>query len=203
MARASTASHRDLLGGMAYPLLERPAGRRVDRARSRGTPSARRARCSCSASAPPSRPQRVALRNIPPGRTFDLIEAPTGALHAHGDLRAAHRRASTSRCPSPTPRRCCSSCPVEGTAAAARRPRREPPPAEWLAGDLHVHTCYSHDAYCGPDDDNTGPEEAYTLSGSVDERFREASLRGLDYLAITDHNDTRSADRPRLRRRTA
>jgi hypothetical protein len=59
-----------------------------------------------------------------------------------------------------------------------------------------VHTCYSHDAYCGPGDDNTGPEEAYTLSGSVDERFREASVRGLDFLAITDHNDTRSATDP-------
>jgi hypothetical protein len=67
---------------------------------------------------------------------------------------------------------------------------------EWLAGDLHVHTCYSHDAYCGPDDDNTGPEELYTLSGDVEERFLEASVRGLDYLAITDHNDTRSATHP-------
>jgi hypothetical protein len=65
---------------------------------------------------------------------------------------------------------------------------------EWLAGDLHVHTCYSHDAYCGPSDDNTGPEEFYTLSGDVSERFTEAALRGLDYLAITDHNDVRSVD---------
>jgi hypothetical protein len=70
------------------------------------------------------------------------------------------------------------------------------PPRTWLAGDLHVHTCFSHDAYCGPSDDNTGPEEFYTLSGSVDERFLEASLRGLDYLAITDHNDIRSATAP-------
>ena len=66
----------------------------------------------------------------------------------------------------------------------------------WLAGDLHVHTCHSHDAYCGPSDDNTGPDEFYTLSGDVSERFLEASLRGLDYLAITDHNDVRSQSDP-------
>jgi hypothetical protein len=70
------------------------------------------------------------------------------------------------------------------------------PPGTWLAGDLHVHTCFSHDAYCGPSDDNTGPDEFYTLSGSVDERFLEAKLRGLDYLAITDHNDVRSVTAP-------
>ena len=28
----------------------------------------------------------------------------------------------------------------------------------WFAGDGHVHTCYSHDAYCGPDDENYGPD---------------------------------------------
>lgn len=67
---------------------------------------------------------------------------------------------------------------------------------EWLAGDLHVHTCYSHDAYCGPSDTNTGPEDFYTLSGTVGERFAEASAKGLDYLAITDHDDIRSVDDP-------
>lgn len=68
--------------------------------------------------------------------------------------------------------------------------------AAWLAGDFHIHTCYSHDAYCGPDDDNTGPEDAYTLSGSISERFAEAAGRGLDFLAITDHNDVRSSSDP-------
>lgn len=71
-----------------------------------------------------------------------------------------------------------------------------PPVGEWLAGDLHVHTCYSHDAYCGPDDDNTGPEEFYTASGSVEERFAEAAVKGLDYLAITDHNRVESVSDP-------
>ncbi len=62
------------------------------------------------------------------------------------------------------------------------------PAGEWLAGDLHIHTCYSHDAYCPPDDFNTAPEDFWTLSGTVDERFLEASARGLDFLAITDHH---------------
>ncbi len=74
---------------------------------------------------------------------------------------------------------------------------------EWLAGDLHVHTCYSHDAYCGPDDENSpaadvenGDYNFYTLSGDVDERFTEAAVRGLDYLAVTDHSDVRSVTDP-------
>jgi hypothetical protein len=82
------------------------------------------------------------------------------------------------------------------TALHAPADARRAPGGEWLAGDLHVHTCYSHDAYCGPNDDNTGPGEFYTFSGNVRERFLEAKLRGLDYLAITDHNDVRSSSDP-------
>lgn len=67
---------------------------------------------------------------------------------------------------------------------------------EWLAGDLHVHTTYSHDSYGGPSDDNTGPDEFYTLGWSVSDEFLQASTRGLDYLAITDHNDIRSQQDP-------
>ncbi|MGH2747471.1 MAG: CehA/McbA family metallohydrolase [Actinomycetota bacterium] len=67
---------------------------------------------------------------------------------------------------------------------------------EWIAGDLHVHTTYSHDSYGGPTDDNTGPDEAHTLGYPVAGQFALAATRGLDYLAITDHNDVRSVSDP-------
>jgi hypothetical protein len=67
---------------------------------------------------------------------------------------------------------------------------------EWLAGDLHIHTTYSHDSYGGPADDNTGPEELYTLGHPVASQFGVAATRDLDFLAITDHNDIRSQTDP-------
>jgi hypothetical protein len=66
----------------------------------------------------------------------------------------------------------------------------------WYAGDGHVHTCYSHDAYCPPGDDNTGPDTFYSSGGTVDQRFREAGLKGLDFLVISDHDDVRAQSDP-------
>src|SRR4051812_23589565 len=77
-----------------------------------------------------------------------------------------------------------------GTAAPAAAK------SEWLAGDLHVHTCFSHDVWCGLNDDNTDVQDFYTYGHTVAEDFQLASLRGLDYLAITDHNDIRSQADP-------
>jgi hypothetical protein len=68
--------------------------------------------------------------------------------------------------------------------------------AEWVAGDLHAHTTFSHDSYGGPGDDNTGPEDAFALGHSVASQFAIAASRRLDYLAITDHNDVRSQRDP-------
>jgi hypothetical protein len=77
-----------------------------------------------------------------------------------------------------------------GAAAAAWLPEAvaAAPRGVWLAGDLHCHTVLSHDVWGGPDDDNTAPEEAYTLGWSAGEQIANAEGRGLDFLAITDHD---------------
>jgi hypothetical protein len=66
----------------------------------------------------------------------------------------------------------------------------------WLAGDLHCHTVYSHDVWGGPNDDNTGLDEAYTLGWAPGDQIAIAELRGLNFLAITDHNDVRALTDP-------
>jgi len=68
---------------------------------------------------------------------------------------------------------------------------RDLPGCEWVAGDLHVHTWYSHDAWRGPGqgDHNTDESEFYTWSWEVSDERDLAQSRGLDYISITDHNN--------------
>jgi hypothetical protein len=88
---------------------------------------------------------------------------------------------------------------IAAVALAATAALAVPPGAlagRWVSGDLHVHTTYSHDSYGGPTDDNTGPEDAYTLGHTVTDDFAIARARGLDFLAISDHMDVRSQSDP-------
>ena len=77
-----------------------------------------------------------------------------------------------------------------GAAAAPALARRRGARGVWLAGDFHSHTVLSHDVWGGPDDDNTGIEESYTLGFTAADQIGNAEKRGLDFLAITDHNRT-------------
>src|SRR3954452_23186830 len=77
-------------------------------------------------------------------------------------------------------------------ANAVGRAALPSPGGIWLPGDLHTHSVYSHDVYGGPTDDNTGPDEAYTLGLPVAGKFAEGAERGLRFMAVSDHNDVRS-----------
>jgi hypothetical protein len=59
-----------------------------------------------------------------------------------------------------------------------------------------VHSCFSHDSYCGPGDDNTGPDTFYSSGASVAARFAEAAAKGVDAIMISDHNDVRAQRDP-------
>ena len=84
--------------------------------------------------------------------------------------------------------------PSPATGQAVAEPRALPN-CEWLSGDLHIHTWYSHDSWAGPEelgyphDHNTPQEEFYTWGMQIDEERDLAEERGLDYIAITDHNN--------------
>src|SRR5436309_8864983 len=84
-------------------------------------------------------------------------------------------------------------------ALVPRRSRAAGAPGEWLAGDLHCHTIYSHDVWSGPGDDNTGLDEAYTYGWTAAEQIAIAESRKLDFLAITDHDDVRALSDPGYR----
>ena len=70
-------AHRAALPGVTYPLLEDPLGRRLDRAAALG-PGGGPRRCSSSGRTPDTT-RSVALRNVPPGKTFALYSAPDDA----------------------------------------------------------------------------------------------------------------------------
>src|SRR4051794_41195649 len=61
----------------------------------------------------------------------------------------------------------------------------------WLPGDLHTHSTYSHDVYGGPTDDNTRPDEAYTLGLPLAGKVLEGRGRGPRYMGGSDHNELR------------
>jgi hypothetical protein len=67
----------------------------------------------------------------------------------------------------------------------------------WFAGDGHVHTCHSHDAWCGPGEGEEDKNPAfYSFGGRVDQRFAEAAAKGLDFLVISDHDNVLAHDDP-------
>jgi hypothetical protein len=81
------------------------------------------------------------------------------------------------------------------TSAGAARP--DDHGCIWLAGDFHVHSVYSHDSFGGPlYDDEDETQDAYTAGWTVAEEGALATSRGLDFVAITDHNNVRSQSDP-------
>lgn len=79
---------------------------------------------------------------------------------------------------------------------------------EWVAGDLHVHTIWGHDTCITPltrwDEKSTDHsltrtaicDEPWTLGYTPAERIADSEIRGLDFLAITDHNNVLSQTDP-------
>ena len=64
---------------------------------------------------------------------------------------------------------------------------------EWVAGDLHVHTTYSHDSYGGPGDDNTGLDDANTAGVSVGGQFALAKSHGCQAAGSTPSSRNRAS----------
>ena len=77
---------------------------------------------------------------------------------------------------------------------------------EWVAGDLHIHTIWGHDTCITPNEkwDNTKPDfnarkacsEPWTWGFAPGDRIAEAEDRGLDFAAITDHNNVMTSRDP-------
>ncbi|HET6815867.1 MAG TPA: CehA/McbA family metallohydrolase [Mycobacteriales bacterium] len=86
-----------------------------------------------------------------------------------------------------------------GAHAARSSDRAQDASGFWVPGDLHVHTIYGHDTCITPttawDPTSTSRDarrscaDAYTVGFTPTQRLQEAFDRGLDFVAITDHNN--------------
>ncbi|MFL6238275.1 MAG: CehA/McbA family metallohydrolase [Actinomycetes bacterium] len=91
-----------------------------------------------------------------------------------------------------------SAVPVvssRATSAGDAQPLR----GVWVAGDLHVHTIYGHDTCItpltawNPDSPSRSARrpcaDSYTVGFTPRQRLLEAKERGLDFVALSDHNN--------------
>src|SRR5882757_8978738 len=95
-----------------------------------------------------------------------------------------------------------------GVATASRAAAPQAPTGFWMAGDLHVHTIYGHDTCITPTTawDPSSPSRSartscdapYTVSFTPRERLTEATVRGLDFVALTDHNNVLNQTDPQV-----
>ncbi|MDQ1706325.1 MAG: hypothetical protein QOF18_2691 [Frankiaceae bacterium] len=93
-------------------------------------------------------------------------------------------------------------------SAAHRHSGPRPPAGFWVAGDLHVHTIYGHDTCITPTTawdpsstdraTRTSCGDAYTVSLTPAQRLDEAANRGLDFVAISDHNNVVNQSDPEV-----
>jgi hypothetical protein len=84
----------------------------------------------------------------------------------------------------------------------------KPPKGFWVAGDLHVHTIYGHDTCVTATEawDPASPDRSartdcgdiYTIGFAPATRLDDALARGLDFTAITDHNNVVNQQDPEV-----
>ena len=131
---------------------------------------------------------RIAARATDRSVTLELVTSGGKVVgRDDGDLRLRRRAAAGERWYFVRARR--GATVVAYTSPVWVEAERGAASGTWYAGDGHVHTCYSHDAYC-PGHDPIDEEQAYYSSGgTVAQRFQEAALKGLDFVTVSDHND--------------